>query len=390
MSASEAPNGSEFNPFVVPSDSYQRGWVLDLRQVFDGILRPQMEASGRTAKTINSIDRHLREFEEWWAMLRSQWEGRKNEMDFDRPLVAGVRHDTLLAFQKHLIQSGKSASFTNKTLGAVKRILKCAAHHQLIPQAPQIADLPEHKSDPPIYLTDDQLTALWHAAERLAWPKKRRGFRPLGYPAATAWRCCLVLWVMYGIRTQDLITLEGKNSPLTWGNFYDDPATPNPVGYATNQDGWLHFTPSKSKRFGRPLYLPLNRHARSAIERLRPDDWKPDMAICDWTFSSTSFYDTWHEWVRLAGIKHKSGQRFLVKHLRNTCVTRIEKHRTGLSIYIVGHTPDQIGSGMRPIPRSKVSDLHYHNPEDKIVECISTIKLPSCFDSILMRLSPTR
>lgn len=310
-------------------------------------------------------------------------------MDFARPFVARISSKTLSAIQKQLVKDGRSPLYANQTLRNIRQVLLCAERHGLITHAPRFTDLPAQRSAPKIYVTDDQLVALWNAATGLKWPDRRRDFRQrddrfLHYTPGTAWRCCLVLWVMYGFRTQDLIALEEESTPITWANYTDSPESPNPVGYGRNPYGWLSFTPSKDRRGKinhRPLYLPLNLHARCALERLKPEDWTPEMPICNWTLSSTSFYDTWREWTEIARVKSKTGGKINANHLRKTCVTRVEEHCHGVSGYIVGHASDG---------KSKVTDAHYNNAEKRVLECVSTIKLPGCFDEVLMPLAPSR
>src|SRR5690606_7668995 len=123
----------------------------------------------------------------------------------------------LSTFQKWLLDSGKSVKLTNQAVAGIRQILRCAELNGLITHAPRVESIPAKKASPKIYLTDDHLEALWRHAPT-DWPVKRRGFTRLHYPPQLAWRCCLVLWTIYGFRTQELIALERKSRPLRWEN----------------------------------------------------------------------------------------------------------------------------------------------------------------------------
>lgn len=369
-----------FNPFQEQGDSLELGRRLELRQVFDLYLRPTLQGRQRKRKTIAAIERHLRVFDDWWQRELEFWQS-KSKIEIPRPVVASLTTQHLAAFQKALMDSGRTGRYVNQALGSIRQVLRCAESRGLIAVAPRIDAVSAPKAAPKIYLTDEHLTALWTAADSLRWPVKRRDFRPLHYSPATAWRACLVLWTLYGFRTQELVALEDISQPITWANIVLTEETPNPAGYTSNEWGWLVYVPPKQSWVkSEPLYLPLTVHARAALEHLRPKDWTPEMPVCDWTLSSSSFYATWHGWTAAAGIEPKVGKRFLVKHLRKTCSTRTKNHRPGLSAYITGHASDRSGTDA---VASSVSEQHYENAEQAILECMTTIELPPIFDQIL-------
>lgn len=371
-------NDERFNPFRLQSDSLELGKVLELRQVFDGYLRQALESKQRKRKTIQAVERHLRAFEGWWHKELEYWKC-KSQIEIPRPVVASLTIQHLTAFQQSLRNGGRTGRYANQALGSIRQILRCAEAHGLIVSSPRVESLVAPKAAPKVYLTDEHLTALWTAAESLAWPVRRRDFQPLHCSPTTAWRSCLVLWVLYGLRTQELVALEEIAQPIRWSNIVLTEETPNPAGYTRSEWGWLVYVPPKQSWVkDEPLYLPLTKHARAALEHLRPADWTPETPVCDWTLSSTSFYATWHGWTKAAGIAPKVGTRFLVKHLRKTCSTRIKNHRPGLSSYVTGHASDRSGT-------SSVSEQHYENAEQAILECMETIPVPAAFDEILRR-----
>src|SRR5690606_6645901 len=110
--------------------------------------------------------------------------------------------------------------------------------HGLITHAPRVDSIPAPKAAPKVYMTHEHLTALWQEAPT-KWPVKNRNFRPLNYSPQTAWRCCLILWTIYGLRTQELVAVESASRPLQWSNIHDCVETPNPAGYTQNGWGWL-------------------------------------------------------------------------------------------------------------------------------------------------------
>lgn len=372
-----------FNPFVEGIDTLELGRTLDLREVFEQYLRPEMQGMNRQRKTIQGVERQLRLFEKWWDEELKFWTG-KSEIDIPRPIVASLTIQHLSTYQSWLRKNGRNGLYINNSITAIRQILGCAVSSGLITHVPKIRSVPAKKAAPKIYLNDDQLELMWKATEAMTWPRKRRGFTRLHYSPPMAWKCCLILWTLYGLRTQELVALEKKAKPLKWGNIRDDLETPNPAGKTLNEWGWLVYTPTKQEWVKPdPLYLPLSMHARAALEHLRPVDWTPEMAVCNWTFSSTSFYKAWHKLTAAAGIKPKTGDLLVPKHYRKTCATRTADFSAPAADYITGHAADRTGQTLVEDSGSKVSGTHYKNAENKVLECISTISVPACYDEIL-------
>lgn len=380
---SEPDSEQRFNPFIQGTDTLELGRRLELRDVFEQYLRPEMQSAGCKRKTIGNVERHLRLFEQWWEDALAFWKNRSH-VEILRPIVASLTIQHLTAYQQWLRKNGRKGLYINGSVGIIQQILRCAESSGLITHVPRAKPVPAKKAAAKIYLIDSQLSDLWEAFGESTWPVKRQGFRPLHYPSPMAWRCCLVLWTLYGFRTQELIPLESKAKSLKWKHIHDCYETPNPAGQTKNEWGWIVFTPGKQERVKpEPLYLPLTRHARAALEHLRPVDWKPDEAVCNWTYSSSSFYPEWHAATARAGIKPKTGEPLEPKHLRKTCSTRSDDWCPGAADYITGHASDRSGQAQVADAGSKVSGMHYKNAENKVKQCLDTIPLPACFDEIL-------
>ena len=350
-------------------------------QAFDRFVLPGLKAKNRSAATIADVQRSANEWTAFWnaskAAANEQW-------ILDPLLIRQIRRRHLEAWQAALIAAKNkhggalySPSSVNRKLGGIRQILNASEQHGKIKKRPRLEKLPT-KPARKFYMRPEQMNALWPAFDKLDWP------RMPGMSTANWWRCSLVIYWVYGMRTQELIQFQFDKQPLTWSAITLDTETPNPDGTATNALGWLSYVPQKqSWAKPDPLYLPLTRHTRAAFDRLRKaaaiatgDETAIDPArpVCPWPGNHRKFYQKWCEAQKLAGIASKGGEPFLVKSMRKSAATFLESHHKGLGAAVCGWADRSA---------SAVMEKHYAVDELMLVDKLATYPVPSCFDTLL-------
>lgn len=360
------------HPLLNPPDTLEIGRKSSVEDVWRDYLLPELRETGRKPTTIWDLSRHTRMWSEWWA---SQCKAKL-------PIsIIDVRH--LTTFRKWLLEKRRmTASNANRHVASVKQILNCAARNSLITQVPTLRALPYHAKDERVYLENEQIDRLWEFATQLDWPRKDSVGNDLPYSPTTAWRSALVMWRLYGFRTQELIKQQRRYTSLQWKNIRPPGITPNGTGRCECNFGWLKYIPEKQKRL-KPdwLVVPLNAYSQAALQMIRPDDPHEEDVVFDWPLSSTTFRAVWHLWLKLANVtpREESGvKRFTPKHLRKTTITMIDDYRDGMSEHIVGHAADRSG-------QSKINSRHYRNPERGVLDTMLSMPVPSCFESLITK-----
>lgn len=358
--------------YTPPAESPKKR-LPTLRRVWRRHLFPELQKKNRSAKTINDIQLHLNRFEEYWRNKRMSY-----------PLIiARLKRENMEEWQQSLLATGLSARTANKHLASIRQLLVCAEKHRMVKQRPRLEQLTHCKASPKLYLTDDQLDRLWNAASQLTWP------RVGDLHPAEFWRSALILYRIYGFRTQELIAYELGKTPLQWRNISLDAETPNPSGTAINNLGWLWYLPQKQKwAKPDPLYLPLTRHARAAIMKLADaagvgSNCSPSEAatpLLPISRAPVTFYANWRSWLKLAKVQPKQlpdsaeTTMFDPKHLRKTCATHLDRHHKGLADAVIGWAARE---------GSRVSSVHYIADELTIVDKLNSAPMPASFDAWL-------
>jgi hypothetical protein len=352
-----------------------------VRWVWRKFLRPEMVKNNRAVSTIKEIELHLSRYESYW---------RKKRMLY--PLLPKrVRPEHLAEWQSALKKQGHSNRTTNKHLGSIKQILSVAERNGLVRYSPGVKALPTKRAAIKYYFRSEQIELLWKNVGTLAWPTAER----IGILPSETWRIALMLYVTYGFRTQELLSFESVKQPLTWQNIRWHSETPNPGGTAQNEWGWLWYVPQKQKwAKPDPLYLPLTRHARAAINRLAavagvgPET--SDTALLAQPLipipkSRVNLYSEWDGWCVSSGVlpKQLPGSlpvHFNIKHLRKTCATLLNRHYPGLAEMVCGWGQRE---GAKDDSRSRVALDHYIADEQVLVEKLNSCPFPKCFDDLL-------
>jgi hypothetical protein len=188
----------------------------------------------------------------------------------------------------------------------------------------------------------------------------------------------MVLYRTYGFRPQELLAYDAKKTPITWANISFGIESPNPSSEETNEHGWLHYTPPKTKRKKpHPLYLPLTKHARAALNIIAATRVSNDAPLFPMPHSQQGFLKQWYRWFEDAGVKPKiDGARFKPYCLRKTCATHMSAHKTGLATAIC-----RWGSS----GEAGVATEHYIG-SDNIIRFLLDAPMPKSFDALLSDL----
>lgn len=341
---------------------------LQVEDVLYRFVIPDLEAKKRRPTTINNLKRDVVRFNRWWKSRT------------DRVLPVGkIRVQHLRVFRRWLSADGASVPMQNNCLRSIRQILNACVSEGILIKAPSLQSLPYVLDEPKIYPSDEEINALWANCHRMTWPVKDGSQRPLHYSPEIAWKVAIVLYRIFGFRTQELIQLERGYEPLRWRNIYGPGLTPNPAGKLHFEFGALVYSPQKQKV--KTLYLPLNAHARAAIDLVYPKNHPPGiLPILNWSRSSVYLYNAWNRLFEYAGVKprHDSGvDHYKIKHLRKAANSNANNHIPGSGRYILGHSIDRSSN------ESVINENHYFNPELVSYRCLMTQPMPTCFDELL-------
>jgi integrase len=340
-----------------------------LEEAFAKLVKPKMLQRARKPGTIRDIERALEKWREYWTA--------QMEIDTrisDPCVLANVKVRHLERWQTHLLKELElSAPTVNRYLGSIRQVLIACEKRGIVKRRPKSERLPTRAAKK-YYMTFDQVEAMWSAAGAATWP------RCPGMSPGDWWRCALVLYWVYGFRTQELVAFQVGKEPLRWSGISLAAETPNPEGTARNTLGWLIYTPQKqSWAKPEPLYLPLIPATRAAIDRLqaaalyRGD--QPNSPLFPWGTSHKSLYAAWRQWQTRAKVATKGGSPFLLKSLRKSAATYLDKHRRGLAAAVCGWAD-------RENSPSQVADTHYITDELTLVEQLATYPVPECFKKL--------
>lgn len=361
-----------FNPVRIESHASTE----TVSELFTSVVLPQMEELKRARSTVGDCRCHVRRWGEFWLSDGSTRINHPRAPGEEPPAGELVRED-LQSFRRWLAK--KFPSLSNRTLNkhvqTIQSIVSAAAEAERISTTVSIKPLPHTKAASKLYLTIEQVDAIYRAADVAEWPQHWSG----SLKPADFWRTCFVFWFNYGMRTQELYCYERDHTPLTVGQFLFQVESPAEDGTATNGHGWFYYTPQKQKRFkDKPLVLPLNAVVRAHVEAvLRSRSTHRHEPLLPAPRCNRSFYGAWNAILKAAGVRPKpkldgTEREFEIRHLRKTAITYLNKHRRGIAPYIVGHAD-------REDTVSEVSDVHYDNPELAVVEALNSFPQPPSF-----------
>ena len=339
---------------------------VSFRFVWENYLKPANEDAKCTRKHIQETELYLTRWETFWHQI----EGKKL-------VVQKCDRKHLEKWRRHLLSLDKYAPRSiNKHLGSIRSILVAADKNGIIKRRPKLEQLPDDCIDPArkIYLRNEQIDALMANRDQLTWPPKSfSGLDPKEW-----WRCAIVLYRIYGFRPQELLAYDSKKTPIAWSNITFNIESPNPSSEETNELGWLFYTPPKTKRKKPlPLYLPLTRHARAALNRIIATKVTDSARLFPMPYSQTGFMTQWYAWFDHANVRPKiDGASFKPYCMRKTCATQLSQYKDGLASAVC-----RWGSSNE----AKVAQDHYIH-KDGLLNSLHDAPMPKSFDELLSDL----
>lgn len=341
---------------------------VELRKVYERYQKPAAIAAEVSSKHLKDIELHLSVWESFWQHYRASTPA---EQRIRYPLLPGVKREHLEMFRRHLQSTGLGSRTCNKYLGSIRSIMVTAENHALLKLRPRLERLPESPAaGTKIYFRDSQIDALMRSSAFATWPSKRA----TGVEPAVFWQAAIVLYRSYGFRVQELLAYEREKTPLTWKAITFDAETPNPESEETNDLGWLSYTPPKTRRFkSDPIYLPLTRYTRLALDLMSEGKTKDEGLIFRMPRAQESFFDEWHALLSRGKVKAKTGQ-FNPKHFRKSCATGLSRHKAGLATAVC-----RWGSSKNDSAEAKVALDHYIQ-EDSILMELHSVPWPESFE----------
>jgi hypothetical protein len=336
---------------------------VSFRDVWETYLQPAILDAKCTTKHIQETELHLRRWETFWNKKQ--------------PLVCKCDRKHLETWRRHLMSLEKyKPRSINKHLGSIRSILVAADKNGILKRRPKLEQLPDDTLDPTrkIYLRDEQIDQLMSKTSSLVWPAKSfTGIEPSDW-----WRCAIVMYRTYGFRPQELLAYDSSKKAISWSNITFAIESPNPSSEQQNQHGWLHYTPPKTKRKKpHPLYLPLTRHARAALNTIAATRRPIDSPLFPMPHSQTGFLTQWYAWFEDAGVHPKiEGARFKPYCMRKTCATLLSQYKDGLASAVC-----RWGSSNE----AKVAQDHYIS-NDGVLKSLHDAPMPKSFDDLLSAL----
>lgn len=366
---------------------------LTIREYFDQTFLPEATDRGLSRDRIGELKQAVHRWE-WWCR-----DGTPDKDGTMSPVLTDVTPMALCEFRKSCLarelpgRDGRMRVVTprslNKTLQAIEQILAAAIEDGTLDESRgivRVRKVAQPRQVNKLVLTDEQLAAIIDAAKKATWPHHATDGRPIDAP--TMWQTAIVLFAIYGMRTQDLLRYDTLLRPIRWGCVR--PAGPSPAedGTLDSDHGWLSWVPNKTDRVKSfAMCLPLSATARHWLDRWREampptSDTDPLMPI---PMTKDSVYASWRAILSEANVKPKpkiefdeSGnviateRGYLLKHLRCTAGTRAEEHASslhhqGVGRWITGHVSND------------VFERHYRGMERAIKETIETMPMPVGF-----------
>ena len=329
-----------------------------LRDVYQDLRRERADRRPATlAEYRTSLDR-------WDAFLRHDPRMANPGVSLGRADLVDFR-EWLLA-QRHPI-TGEPLMGTrtaNKYVNTILALVRHAAEDDPDLRVPRVRPLATRRAAEKLYCTDHDLDALYQAAERAVWPVVR------GVPADLWWQAALVLWLAKGFRTQELVRYDSDVRALDWSAVRWEPDHPHHWGRTASPHGWIVYTPQKQERCKpEPLVLPLTEIEALHLRSIAPPDRSGP--LFPWPLNKRSFYGQWQRLIEDAGLD----PALLPKHLRKTCVTRVETVAPGMAPFLTGHAP------------RTVQAAHYHNPDAGLRAAVDAFPFPPAIVAGARRLA---
>lgn len=281
---------------------------------------------------------------DWCAINR--WEDCTSDPDLR---TAG--RDDLIAFRERLQARGVSPATINCYWRELKTVFEDAVWRGLIERVPVLGRRQKSRlvKEPPKQqretVSEGELAHLWRNCRLATYPRGGQ------FPAPLLWRVALVLFWTYGARTLDML----RN--LRWQDV-------------RFKERLLKFEAMKtSKLQGLPLTDVVIAHLRSIqghSERVFPGFTTPGFRRRQTGQWKRGYYTTWRNEIGAELLP----QPILLKHFRESMVTRYNEIQSDLGAWVAAHY------------MPGVTAQHYDLPTRRIREAIESAPVPACFREI--------
>ncbi|MEX1027332.1 MAG: SIR2 family protein [Candidatus Paceibacterota bacterium] len=304
---------------------------ISLNQLFDEYTYPELLANGRQSTTVRDLQNALKRWNTFEQNVCSA-NGTKRAYCF----IQEIDTKSLQGFRRWLLREGHSVTTSMRSAASVVRMLKTAQREGLIDRAPQNTDGPtvRRPSWKPL-LQVDQLKSIWRGTQGLDWPSVTEDRKKPVWNTEQYWKAALVMWLTYGLRTQELISLERKYSPILWRDIElpDERQQIDGSSY-----GWFSYTPQHQRRLKPdPVRLPLTKPAYQALLKLRPQNPAPSLRVFNAPLSSTTFRKSMRILAEVACLPDAGGK--LPTLIRDTAIQNLDFHYVGISDHVTGKAP---------------------------------------------------
>ena len=270
---------------------------------------------------------------------------------------AALINDVMLGqFRDWCCQQKRHAPTTwNKTWRRLRQILRKIGPRERgnpegvgkIASVPHIRLSSEPKRGKRIVSLDD-LDAWYRAAAEATWPEGDAS-------PVRQWRALLVLGYTTGLRTIDAQTLAREA-------ITTHPICPDENVVETNQHGWLHVVPMKTRRHSRDVILPMSECLALHLSWLLAGG---SSRLFSFGAANRHFSDQWHEITRRAGVRP-----FHFGDLRKTANTAYNRIINGLGKLILGHAP------------RGVNETFYQHVIPDMLAGVPALPLPAAFTDL--------
>lgn len=341
----------------------------------------------RIGEMLQAIHRY-----KWWCLTKDR---------IVHPVLVSVTPSQLSRFRRDCLDAeipgrdGKKRVCTgrsiNKSLQIIESVLAAAMEDGELDESRGLVRIRKcaySASVRKFCASEDHLAAIFSAASTATWPQRDHEGRPVDAPLW--WQVAIVLFVNFGMRTQDLLRYEKDKAPIRWGGVL--PPGQSPFGIHDSKHGWLFWRPNKTRRTKENFSLchPVNATVSHWLARLkastRGTDRDPLLPI---PLNKQSLHNQWMRILAESGARPKPvvsidaagnvvtvARDYMLWHLRGTAGTRVNDHGESLGHPGMGRL--LLGHGSK-----EVFEQNYRSSERPIIETISTLPQPVGFSSAL-------
>lgn len=264
--------------------------------------------------------------------------------EITRDLLRDVQRQLLAG--KHSKKGHRSAATVNKILRTLRPlIVRCWPRDSHNPDGLGLCEyfrFPpalKYQKRIPRVLSDDEIQALFSAADAAVWRSAEQGV-----PIASLLRAAMVCHFNCGPRTFDLLGWSWES-----------------IDWSFSRSGCLGTVEFTAQKTGKLQRLPLNATTAAALRKIQPPAATgPIWPRCQRS-NATQVRRVWQQVTLAAGVDAR------MEDFRKTCNTRHEANRRGMGPWVLGHGT------------SGVNATNYYDPTDDVLQAMASLPQPQCF-----------